>query len=60
MRRNVIRHVIRNVTHTNSIPFVSNTILTGGQWKRYKDQLKANVKKCEMELQWENRADDRA
>ena len=33
---------------------------TGGQWKRYKDQLKANLKKCEMELQWENRADDRA
>ena len=32
---------------------------TGGQWKRYKDQLKANLKKCEMELQWENRADDR-
>ena len=31
----------------------------GGQWKRYKDQLKANLKKCEMELQWENRADDR-
>ena len=28
---------------------------TGGQWKRYKDQLKANLKKCEMELQWENR-----
>ena len=24
---------------------------TGGQWKRYKDQLKANLKKCEMELQ---------
>ena len=34
--------------------------LTGGQWKRYKDKLKANMKKCEMELQWENRADDRA
>ena len=33
---------------------------TGGQWKRYKDQLKPNLKKCEMELQWENRADDRA
>ena len=33
---------------------------TGGQWKRYKDQLNANLKKCEMELQWENRADDRA
>ena len=33
---------------------------TAGQWKRYKDQLKANLKKCEMELQWENRADDRA
>ena len=33
---------------------------TGGQWKRNKDQLKANLKKCEMELQWENRADDRA
>ena len=33
---------------------------TVGQWKRYKDQLKANLKKCEMELQWENRADDRA
>ena len=33
---------------------------TGGQWKRYKDQLKANLKKCEMDLQWETRADDRA
>ena len=33
---------------------------TGGQWKRYKDQLKVNLTKCEMELQWENRADDRA
>ena len=33
---------------------------TGGQWKRCKDQLKANLKKCEMELQWENRADDQA
>ena len=33
---------------------------TGGQWQRYKDQLKANLKKCEMELQWENRVDDRA
>ena len=33
---------------------------TGGQWKRYKDQLKANLKKCEMDLQWETSADDRA
>ena len=33
---------------------------TGGQWKRYKDQLKANLKKCEMDLQWETTADDRA
>ena len=33
---------------------------TGGMWKRYKDQLKANLKKCEMDLQWETRADDRA
>ena len=33
---------------------------TCGQWKRYKDQLKANLKKFELELQWENRADDRA
>ena len=31
-----------------------------GQWKRYKDQLKANLKKCEMDLQWETTADDRA
>ena len=29
---------------------------TGRQWKRYKP----NLKKCEMELQWENRTDDRA
>ncbi len=28
MRRNVIRHVIRNVIHTKSIYFVSSTILT--------------------------------
>ena len=27
MRRNVIRHVIRNVIHTKSIYFISNTIL---------------------------------
>ena len=33
---------------------------TGTQWKRYNDQLKANLKKCEMELQWETTADDRA
>ena len=33
---------------------------TGEQWKRYKDQLKANLKKCEMDLQWETTADDRA
>ena len=33
---------------------------TGGQWKRYKDQLKANLKKCDMDLQWETTADDRA
>ena len=33
---------------------------TGGQWKRYKDQLKVNLKKCEMDLQWETTADDRA
>ena len=33
---------------------------TGGEWKRYKDQLKANLKKCEMDLQWETTADDRA
>ena len=33
---------------------------TGGQWKRYKDQLKANLKKCEMDLQWETTAYDRA
>ena len=33
---------------------------TGGQWKRYKDQLKANLKKCEMDLQWETTADGRA
>ena len=35
----------------------------GGQRKRYKDKLKlqkANLKKCEMDLQWESRADDRA
>ena len=31
-----------------------------GQEKRYKDQLKANLKKCEMDLQWETTADDRA
>ena len=40
--------------------FSSEERKTGGQWKRYKDQLKANLKKCGMELQWENRADDRA
>ena len=33
---------------------------TGGQWKRYKDQLKANVKTCEMDLQLETTAEDRA
>ena len=33
---------------------------TCGQWKRYKDQLKANLEKCEMDLQWETRADYRA
>ena len=33
---------------------------TGGQLKRYKDQLKANLMKCEMDLQWETTADDRA
>ena len=33
---------------------------TGGQLKRYKDQLKANLKKCEMDLQRETTADDRA
>ena len=33
---------------------------TGGQWKRYKYQLKANLKKCEMDLQLETTADDRA
>ena len=33
---------------------------TGGQWKRYKDQLKANLKMCEMDLQWETTAEDRA
>ena len=32
----------------------------GGQWQRYKDQLKANLKKCDMDLQWETTADDRA
>ncbi len=31
---------------------------TGILWKRYKDQLKANLKKCEMDLQWETRAVD--
>ena len=31
---------------------------TGGQWKRYKDQLKAKLKKCEMDLLWETTADD--
>ena len=29
---------------------------TGVQWKRYKDQLKANLKKCRMDLQWETTA----
>ena len=38
----------------------SGTRKTGGQWKRYKDQLKANLKKCEVDLQWETTADDRA
>ena len=33
---------------------------TGGQWKRYTDQLKANLKKCEMDIQWETTADERA
>ena len=33
---------------------------TGGQWKRYKDHLKANLEKCEMDFQWETTADDRA
>ena len=33
---------------------------TGGQWKRYKDQLKSNLKMCEVDLQWETTADDRA
>ena len=33
---------------------------TGGQWKRYKDQLKANLKNCEMDLRWKTTADDRA
>ena len=33
---------------------------TGGQWKHYKDQLEANLKKCEMDLQWETTAGDRA
>ena len=33
---------------------------TCGQWKRYKDQLKANLKKCEMDLQLQTTAEDRA
>ena len=33
---------------------------TGGQWKRYEDQLKSNLKKRMMDRQWETRADDRA
>ena len=33
---------------------------SGGQWKRYTDQLKANLNKCEMDLQWETTTDDRA
>ena len=32
---------------------------TGGQWKRYKDQLKANLKTCDMGIQWETKPQQR-
>ena len=40
--------------------FSSGKQKTSGQWKFCKDQLKANLNKCEMDLQLETTADDRA
>ena len=47
--------------HHHHLPlFSSGKRKTSGQRNRYKEQLKANLKKCEMDLKWETRADDRA
>ena len=34
------------------VQFSSDKQKTGGQWKCYKDQLKANIKKCTMDLKF--------